>query len=642
MPTNTSQDSSGSDWRGGGSTPAQSRLPSQQTGNWIGWKKRQPREPRGPRRKLLAWALLCVALLVGFIAYLPYLPVCTPLVVVAAARYDVPLPPNAWVREDVTRLLNLKEIVAGPGGNQAWPDVLWESKERLREQLARVKPGGPNKDCAIIYLSMHGAVDGAGRPCLIPPGASPLKSQQWLPVRDLLASLFKPDQGSPAQPDGVKKLLILDCNRMDVNWSMGLLQNSFAEGVQNVVRELQVPNLYVLNSTSPRQIGWAAAELQGSVFAYYLWQGLSGAADDTDCGGNGDGKVSLRELHNYVAAQVRQWVTVNRADVQEPLLISAEREFPDFALVYVQKDRLADPVPPPTADPRWEDIDQLWVRHAELGANAPWRWNPLAWEELQHRLLQLELLLEAGDAYNGDEFQKVLKDAKNLTDALGKDPLRPRLTALNLPSARWLKKWTAQKRNDLLAAERASGGNAKPPPKPADAPRRYDYWVAAAAAWQQFGHLDRPTREGLQRALALVGKAESPPAVDTVELHFLRMLNQHLDPSVWATAGNQIKEAVAARHLAEQAASPADPQVHYAIRELAEKADQKRRSAEDNLFLGTADALKVSGPLWPQLSGEFETARSRAKELTKAFALRDRAYAIVPYLAQWRLRTTAP
>jgi hypothetical protein len=66
----------------------------------------------------------------------------------------------------------------------------------------------------IVYLSVHGAVNRSGEPCLLLPGFSPCDTDQWLRLHDLLQYLFYDD--SPERlPE--HKLLILDCNRMDMN-----------------------------------------------------------------------------------------------------------------------------------------------------------------------------------------------------------------------------------------------------------------------------------------------------------------------------------------------------------------------------------------------------------------------------------------
>ena len=85
-------------------------------------------------------------------------------------------------------------------------------------------PGGPNKNAIIICLSLHGVVDESGEPCLIPPGASPWQSSQWVRVSELLNELFlfQDEKGRYATKiKGWDKLFVLDCNRIDANWGSG-------------------------------------------------------------------------------------------------------------------------------------------------------------------------------------------------------------------------------------------------------------------------------------------------------------------------------------------------------------------------------------------------------------------------------------
>ena len=65
---------------------------------------------------------------------------------------------------------------------------------------------------------MHGAIDGAGRPCLIPAGALPLDSRTWLPLATVLDHIK-----AAGLLHRVHKLLILDCSRQPLNWHIGQL-----------------------------------------------------------------------------------------------------------------------------------------------------------------------------------------------------------------------------------------------------------------------------------------------------------------------------------------------------------------------------------------------------------------------------------
>ncbi len=97
------------------------------------------------------------------------------------------------------------------------------------------------------------------------------------------------------------------------------------------------------------------------------------------------------------------------------------------------------------------------------------------------------------------------------------------------------------------------------------------------------------------------------------------------------------------RQLAEQAAAPADIRVHYWLQPLVDRADADRRGAEDRLFVGAAAELNRADGLWKsavegngQDSG-YAAAIRRASQVAAAYQTRDRAWAELPYLAQWTL-----
>ena len=88
---------------------------------------------------------------------------------------------------------------------------------------------------------------------VIAADASPLESETWLPVRTLLTRI-KAQQ----LPPNLKLLLILDSNRFDVHWGLGQLYNGFAERLPEVIDNAAIPNLAVINSTGPGQVGWTS------------------------------------------------------------------------------------------------------------------------------------------------------------------------------------------------------------------------------------------------------------------------------------------------------------------------------------------------------------------------------------------------
>ena len=358
------------------------------------------------------WMAGCLLGAIGFVAVLVavlwFRPVQTPLVAISAPAYALPFPPDAWSGED---LAALHDLDADGAGSIHLTDTssAWQSADSglasLDTQLHSLARQGNKSGVVILYISMHGASDAAGRPVLLPPGSSPLRSETWLKLSDLLDRIKAQNL-----PDAWHKLLILDCNRVEVAWNMGILSNGFADGLADAVREAAIPNLVILNSTSPGQRGWDSADLAGSVFGHYLQLGLAGAADTPVrgpegevLGGNGDHRVSLNELHRYLQRRVDDWVQRNRADRQQPMLVPAGAA--DFTVVWSlnhkTQRKMAEATGGGETNVSAAAIDKLWRANDRIAALHPQRFDSLAWSDFQHKLLWLERAAAAGKTYSG-------------------------------------------------------------------------------------------------------------------------------------------------------------------------------------------------------------------------------------------------
>lgn len=442
MPSKPSSDKPG--WRGGAGKPAGRGRPiGQKPAQWT--KKKERRYERAlsrHRAKLAAWSILLVTL-IGLLAwYVLRGYERTPMLVAVVTDYSRPLPPNAWAREDLTLLKRLEE--GSPEGELRvvkHVSVQWTSGQRglkdLLDTLDGQDPGGPDRNVIIIYLSMHGAVNDRNQPCLLPPGATASKPADWLKVSDLLEGL---QESAP----GVKKLLILDANRMDSNWGLGMLYNGFADRLKEIFTGGDYSDLFVLNSAGPGQIGWAAPELGGSVFCHFLWRALSG-----DAAGD-DNQVSLLELHGYLKDSVNHWVRTGRDDQQVPMLLPGDPD--DFPLVNTPSRQGATDHPAKiflrehqqSVQGWWNDrqqqqgretVQRFWRTHQRLlGGADPYRVNPVKWEDFQHRLLHLEQLADAGEAYE-EAFGTAASELKALVPPLEPTAVDEGLTAYGLPLA---------------------------------------------------------------------------------------------------------------------------------------------------------------------------------------------------------------
>jgi hypothetical protein len=593
--------------------------------------------------------------------------------------YDAPLPPNGWTKEDVQRLRELASPsvrIVSLSEKSDWPHVAWKhvksGKENLCDQFDEAAGRG-RKQAVIVYLSMHGLVNENNEPCLLPPQASPWDSKDWLPVGSLLDDLL-------AKHADRDVLLLLDCSRIDVDWSLGVLQNDFADRLRGVVKDKQrkYRGLSVLCSAGPGQLGWTAPELGGSVFGYYVWRGLQGKADN-----NRDRRVGLQELGDYVQENVSQWVRYHRNAAQEPMLIASGRDYP---LVHAKpSEEHEEQTPALPHDPRWSDLETLWAAHGALAAQSPWRWHPLEWARFQRGLLRMEQLLQAGDEYR-DRYNSTKQVVEDLAKALQrKGPIAAE--AFSLPMAQRLGTWPSAQEMELLEEElkgqlsKQAGPQSKPEeaatakadaakapgaktdstkadsaktpaakaeasqppaPKPVVCGEAADYG-RAEVAWNWFLQQGAHDQKLCDAMLKYVDGASPRPKDNVIEVHFLRMLSAYLDPTVWDKRPDQVVAAAGARDRAEKAAAPQDQRAAYWVRPLVDPADALRRQAEDKLFLGNPLELdEAREKLWPQAEEKYLEAIRRAGTVSEALELRDRAWAEIPYLTLWQLNRPTP
>ncbi len=236
----------------------------------------------------------------------------TPIVFITATKYEDPIPLNPWAVEDRNSLQELKAILSIPERVPDWNEASGklEVLPKSLDFLVHFRKESP----LLLYLSVHGVVKEDGEPCLLPPGASINDPKRWVPVANVL------DEINEKVPASRNVVLILDSNRIRVNWNLGILYNTFTERVSELVERKKIPRLVVLTSAGPGQVNGTSAEFGGSVFARYLQLGLAGAAD-SGAAGNHDDDISLQELVAYLQHEVNAWSLFNRGEPQQPTVV---------------------------------------------------------------------------------------------------------------------------------------------------------------------------------------------------------------------------------------------------------------------------------------------------------------------------------
>ena len=208
-------------------------------------------------------------------------------------------------------------------------------EETWKEIWNKIDVGSYKEKNVVAFISLHGIADKDEAYLLpnLPARRSPRAFQQSrIPFRDLLDSV-----------KGVKKknvVLLLDVCHADADWPIGMLHNDFVKRLQEKY-EAEIAgmgNLVVICATSPDQRSWASEELQKTIFAHYVTQGLKGA-------GQGENRVTAWQLFKYVEEKVDKSAQANRARRQTPILLGNPVLAKEIDLVHVAEP-YAEPEPP--------------------------------------------------------------------------------------------------------------------------------------------------------------------------------------------------------------------------------------------------------------------------------------------------------
>ena len=246
-------------------------------------------------------------------------------------------------------------------------------------------------------------MDGAGNPCLIPPGAAAERSESWLPVRTLLERLKDPSL-LPAPVEQTADPGLHPVARPLAG--LGILDNTFAARLPQAVQEAAVPNLAVLCATSPGETSWVSRRIVRLRVRTLPESGLAGEANGELPGLNaGRAECRCTNCTPTLKNRVNAWAQQHRG--AEPTADAAARRAPDFGLAGLEAaaicgrfgrtlERIAGERGFPTADGHrstsGSGMTICWPPR-------PYRADPLAWHQFQHRLLWLEQAAAAGEAY---------------------------------------------------------------------------------------------------------------------------------------------------------------------------------------------------------------------------------------------------
>ncbi|MEX0711420.1 MAG: hypothetical protein WD278_03670, partial [Pirellulales bacterium] len=297
-----------------------SRSPSNPTrGSWRAKPAKAEPESRHVKRILATAAVLALC---GLLAWIVWSLFAAPRQVHVAclpiAEYNVlDAPSLPFVSQDLARWRRLDE---SPHTTVAVWDNLTEAP-KLESSLAQQVRGVPaGHDVLILFVSAHGVsvTDAAGEATawLLCSDYSATGGSGRYKLGDLLAHL--------ARSTASTKLLVLDAGTLEVDVQTGMLLNEFPLLVEEEVRKLDDPSLWVLASHGLLERSHVSYHERSSVFAQSVAEALAGAAD-SDQDDNTD--VDLAELFHFVSTRVGSWVwqASGQTQTQTPLLLRGKQ-----------------------------------------------------------------------------------------------------------------------------------------------------------------------------------------------------------------------------------------------------------------------------------------------------------------------------
>lgn len=576
-----------------------------------------------------------------------------PIVVGCVASYRSPLAIIPLVDEDRALLESLSRpgsFFFDPGSAMVYDTsasllsaTADEMVATLTSTLRRTKPGGPDGDMAIVYLTAIGTLDDRGRPCLVPPGASDdptgVDEQSYLQVERLLNSFRE------ALPERVGILVVLDACRSVTDWPLGVDDGDFTPAVEALLKNSGLQRMWVMVPAATGQHSFASAAHGSSAAVAEFVRGMRGAADVRPWG-DADGRVELWELASYLALHVDHRARAMFGERQTPVVIPTSADDDDAALAWtIVRD---SPIEVP-----WdgEVVEDAWLadrwRAAERLRPTAIRERPLSWSSYLHMLLRAESLRSAGTAFI-DEQIDVDRTVERMETALSL-PLIP--SARLVPGVRLV--YAAQAAADagnvdvrrwLAAVERyvsidqplAEG--ATPPAASEDVD---DWMLRAEAAWRWLIEkcesdvaLDRAA---VVRWLECVGSRPEGVSFNPVQLHLVRMLVRWADPVDWQRQPAVFRDVLRMVSKSRQAAYPEDVRADRILGadDLVQRGNAVMRTALDLMFVGGPANIDEAARLSREAIALFDRREALASQRMLAIQLLDTVRAELPYLAAW-------
>jgi len=326
-------------------------------------------------------------------------------------------PVNPWAEQDSAALQALFSA-AKHDAPQAEIAYEGQSKAPLLRELDDLR--ALDAETVVVHLSGLARAWG-GEVFILPADAQPDNRNTWIPLTTVLTAV-----GDCKAPN---KLLILDIGKPIAEPRLGVLANDVAGQLQKLLEQREANGLlpfWVLTPCQRDQVALPWEDRQHSAFGYYLAEGLRGRADGyTSQGKVKEGRISVRELADYVRDSVEAWAVRYRNARQVPKLYGQAR---DFNLLE-QYEPPPEPQPVAVAYPDW--LLRSWQLLDGWWASGGYRNAPGVFRQAEAAVLRAEKRWRGGQG--GSDAQRVEKalaiDLQELTTRYNEAQQAARLPA---------------------------------------------------------------------------------------------------------------------------------------------------------------------------------------------------------------------
>lgn len=627
-------------------------LPRKPAGSSASGRWKGAREVGAARTSLQIFAglfALAAVLTIAVVLLLYLYPIAPPRLVVIHASYHSPLlPPNTYADRDIEAMVAEKAVFETTFANPQplTGNLIRAQLHSLPEFQAWQRWLRWEKNHLLVYVNAYGV-------------------SLWDPARKqvqpyLLGSDFEipVQQGSPEQFGAIplrevleavadcnadRKLLVLDCQRLDHHWPMGMFRNDFVTAAQVAINELppeKRQDLYVLFSCSPGERTHYDPVVGMSVFGRCFLEAMTGAGDPAN--GTGDRRIQLDELVSYTQQQVQQWTLKHRANSQTPLLVAPDQQQHEpLTLVALSSSQQPFAATPVTDEPGRQDVvDQLqqaWREYFELSAQTPppHVYGPRIWRYAQDTLLRSERFLLA------EQLKAAAEEAANALARVRKvSETRAKMAVTGQGYSVAMARFLERSRTPAGGSQLGSAPVEIPGiPTPFDEVGLEDY-VAVL----------RDIRQGrdFNAALTRLDADVTQRSIVPVEILTAQMLQKHLLSTAQPSPAllDQARAAVALAELAETTAAPPHidaPKITRWGRTNIELADSLRLQQLDRLFASNGNPVYTQNAIQASEADPaeiYKKAQAAQAIVSEANMLRLQLLAELPHLVRYASSST--